>query len=319
MYSLKIEENNFQKIFDEVSSSQDIYLFSSLGINYEREYFQNKLLPKVLILYKSDYILGAMFFTVEENKDLSFFKKPIKVFWKDQATSDDQFELYQMLLSHFEQKLESREYKTINLSFDSHLFSGLQKFSPKLVNAYEAYIDLSSSEEVIKRGIRKSYRSLINWGYREMSFVRIDHGNADEALFESFRQFHIEISGKETRSKKTWDLQFEMIKSKKCYIELGFYQDQLVSGALILLGGKEAFYGVAVNNRVLMNEKKPIGHAVMRRSITHAKELSLKVFNLGHTGPDFSTEKEAAIGKFKSGLASEIKLNISFEVAVGEA
>lgn len=318
MYSLKVEEKNYQKIFNEIPLINGTYHYSELAIDYEREYFQNKLHPCSFLLCKDEKILGAMFFTLDKSGELSFFKKPIKVFWKESSASDDRFELYQILLSTLEQKLESKEIKTMKLAFDSHLFSGLEKFSPKVVNLYEAFIDLTSTEDVIKRGIRKSYRSLINWGNREMNFIRIDHDNADEKMFESFRLFHIEVSGKESRSKKTWGLQFEMVKNKKCFLELGFYQERLVSGVLVLFGDKEAFYGVAVNDRALMYEKKPIGHATIRRSITHAKELGLRSFNLGHVGPQFLSEKEAAIGKFKSGLASEIKLNTYFEVGLGD-
>ena len=319
MYSLKVIEDNFNEVISAIPEAGNTYLYSPLAIEYEKEYFANRLIPQAILLCKENTHVGVMFFTLDEEGDFSYFKRPTQVFWNTFATKDDQFELYQILLSDLEKKLELKTISSLKLEYNSFLFSGLYKFSPHIRYSYQANIDLTCSEEVIKRGIRRSYRSLINWGIREMSFVRLDHENADNVLFESFRLFHIEVSGRETRSKMTWDLQFEMIKNKMCYLELGYYQEKLVSGVLVLVGTDEAYYGVAVNDRNLMYDKKPIGHAIMRRSISHAKSLGLKNFNLGHIGPDFISEKDEAIGKFKSGLSSEINLKSYFEVVLEKA
>jgi hypothetical protein len=317
MYKLKLEESNFEKAFAEIASLGSTYLYNNYSLSYDTEYF-TKLTPKAGLFFKKDQLLGAFIFTISESKVMSFFHRPIKIFWKENITSDEKFEFCQILLTDLEQKIETKTIQKVILGFDSHLFSGLQKFPNVLEHVYEAVIDLTNSPEVIKRGIRKSFRSLVTWGNREMTFVRINKENPDEKLFEDFRNFHIQVSGKETRAKKTWEIQFEMMKVGLGFLELGYLQGELVAGALFLLGNEEAYYGVAVNNRELMLEGKGVGHTVIFRSILHCKELGMKICNLGNVGPHYPTDKDFGIAKFKRGFTSHIRLQNSFTVNAEE-
>ncbi|MBC7427493.1 MAG: hypothetical protein H7336_02705 [Bacteriovorax sp.] len=314
MYQLKIDTSNFQQYLEEIPDAKKVYAFSVKSIEYSAAYNAG-MVPRVGLLIKEEVLKGLFFYTEEDNV-MTFFNSPIKIFWKEDLGADDQFELYQVLLSFFEKKLENKEITKLSLFFDTSLFSGLQKLPFKMNSYYESFINLSCSYEIIRKGMRRSFRSLINWGNREMKFVRIDLNNCNYEAFDSFREFHIQVSGKETRSKQTWDLQFEMIKQGNAFLELGYLENKLVAGVLILVGQSEAFYGVAVNDRGLMFDKKPIGHAIMVKAIMHAKELGLKTFNLGKTGLEFANEKEEAIAKFKRGLSSEVRIQNFFEVSL---
>ena len=73
-------------------------------------------------------------------------------------------------------------------------------------------IDLGQSEVDLKRAIRKSYHSLINWGLNSMEIEIHDNSNIKWTTIERFRDLHIN-EAKETRSIHTWNKQFEAISS----------------------------------------------------------------------------------------------------------
>ena len=317
MYSLKVIEDNFKEVLSAIPAARKNYLYSPLAIQYEKEYFENRLVPSAIVLSKDNIPLGIMFYTLDSVEGFfSFFRRPVTIFWSDLITSDDQFELFQLLINTLEKKIEKKEIKKILISFDSVLFSSLQKYSPALLSDYEAVIDLNYSDENIKRGIRKRYRPLINWGKKELVTTLIDNKNFSEEMFRKFQQFHLQVAGRETRLKSTWDLQLEMIRNGEAFLLLGFYHEQLVSGVLVFLGFEEAYYAVGVNDRTLMAEKLPIGHSLMLDSILLTKKLGLKKFNIGKVGPSFSNDKERDIGNFKKGFSSAVELSSFFEVNI---
>lgn len=168
-------------------------------------------------------------------------------------------------------------------------------------------IDLTQEEEAIKRNIRKSYKSLVNQGRREMEFVYVTKDNPDRKLFESFRQFHILTAGRETRPIESWDVQFAMIEAGCSELVLGYLPEHgLVSSALFMDHGDFSSYAVAVYNRELFAEK-PLAHANVFEGIARAKARGKKWFNLGvlHSKRELS-EKEFNIVKFKKGFCSSL-------------
>ena len=74
-------------------------------------------------------------------------------------------------------------------------------------------IDLGQSEVDLKRAIRKSYHSLINWGLNSMEIEIHDNSNIKWKTIERFRDLHINEAKRETRSIDTWNKQFEAISS----------------------------------------------------------------------------------------------------------
>ena len=67
-----------------------------------------------------------------------------------------------------------------------------------------------------------------------MQLTIYDHSNITEDIIENFRKLHIKIAEKETRSQKTWAIQYKMIKAieyckamdKKKFILGDIYENQ---------------------------------------------------------------------------------------------
>lgn len=182
---------------------------------------------------------------------------------------------------------------------------------------YQQYLiaDITNEIEVIKASFRKSYRSLINKGIKLWE-CRL-HTNMSDNLIEQFRQFHINISGKETRSKKTWQIQQEMVNTAEAFfITLRDDKNCLIGAALFNTSPMQASYSVGVYDRSLF--ELPLGHVVQFKAIEYMKELGVNRYFLGNRHHLFESpspsKKQNSIGFFKEGFSNNIHIEANVTV-----
>ena len=168
-----------------------------------------------------------------------------------------------------------------------------------------AVADLAVPEQVLRAGLRKSYKSLVNWGLRNLEASVIDRDNPDYAGFCEMRDLHRAVAGRSTRSDVTWDLQFEMVVQGEAYAVVGRIGRRLVAASLIIHGERAAYYGVGIYDRALMAAGKPLSHASVFRAMLHARARGLQTFVLGDVTPR-ADSKLNSIAMFKKGFASRI-------------
>ena len=163
-----------------------------------------------------------------------------------------------------------------------------------------------------KSAIRKSYKSLINWGLKELHPQIYDKDNITWNHIESFRELHIRVAKRETRTKSSWEKQFEMVKNGDAFIIFGKINEQLVSAGFFMINGSNCYYGVSASRRDLFH--KPIFHALLWKAIIFSREIGCRWFELGeqsflnHPLNPRSTKKERAISEFKAGFGGFMKL-----------
>jgi hypothetical protein len=164
-------------------------------------------------------------------------------------------------------------------------------------------VNLNVSKAQLRSALRKSYKSLVNWGLKNLEFKILDSTNYSKEAFLKFKDFHRDVAGKSTRPDETWMIQLEMIRSREAFVILGHYLQKLVAGCLVLHNNHSAYYAVGVYDRKLMSQKLPVSHSVVFLAVEHAKEMDLKKFVLGS---DFriNSEKEKNIFRFKSGFSN---------------
>ena len=159
---------------------------------------------------------------------------------------------------------------------------------------------------------------MINWGGKNLSFKLYDQQSIQKKDINSFRQLHINAAGRETRSRKTWDLQYEMVHCGEAFMFLGELENELVTAALLPCSSMYCVYGVSASNRELF--EKPLSHALLWNSILHAKKIGCSFFEMGELqyprqGDPVPTQKELGITTFKNGFGGQIKtqLNVNWE------
>lgn len=204
--------------------------------------------------------------------------------------------------------------KTLFISPPSSFLHNFLNEESRISQIAEGRIDLSMSMELIISNTRKSYRSLINWGRRNLDLKYVTSQNFDQKLFKDFEQLHLSVAGVKTRSCESWGEQLEMIRQDKSFLILGYYQGALVTGVLVIEALGQAFYGTGVAIRSLMeDERLPLSHYPLIRSIELAKERGNLVYSLGQFSFTEKEQKIASINKFKQGFITHLEAQIAVE------
>ena len=132
----------------------------------------------------------------------------------------------------------------------------------------------------------------------------------------AFRELHILDAGRDMRSKHSWELQYKMVCEGEAFIVQGKINDDLVSSALFLHSNTTCYYSVSASKRTQFSQ--PIFHALIMKSVLHAKSLECKYYEMGeqiysNQVSVFPSNKELGISLFKSGFGGEtmVKLKIN--------
>lgn len=243
---------------------------------------------------------------------LSYWEGAIQVFLnpKTVLTPADWKAIYKDL----KKKLSARQISKANFMHHPELLNGFWDFRKSSHTVYRGSVDLKLSEDEIRSSVRKSYKSLVNWGKKNLTLKCYSSDNYSAEALEEFRQFHIKVAERETRPRETWELQGEFIQNGRGSLVHAYNSDQeLVSAIMVLFGTSEACYCVAVNDRTMMAENLPIGHWPLFSSILDCRERGAKHFDLGFIAGFDMDLKEESIAKFKKGFASKVDTEMSHE------
>lgn len=264
---------------------------------YEAYFEQAHVLFDTVVLHDGTPVL-FMPLSGSDGK-LSYFGAPARAFPVPAASEPDAeaFEALRVLLGASATERFPRLWMVEDARF------GGKVLTRELCEIAIAELDVPESE--IRRNLRKSYKSLVNWGLRNLEFSLIDRENPDYAEFCAIRDFHRTVAGRSTRSDLTWEMQFEMIRKGEGYALLGRLAGRLAAASMVTLGSRAAYYGVGIYDRELMAEGKPVGHASVFHSILHARKLGLREFILGDVTMR-GEKKLDNIALFKKGFAMRV-------------
>ncbi|MEP6616488.1 MAG: hypothetical protein ABJA57_07910 [Ginsengibacter sp.] len=218
------------------------------------------------------------------------------------------YKAYKSLFATMNEILETNDFSEIffydNDYFTSEYYSKISSTDAE----YCSYVNLVQTAEQLKSNLRKSYKSLVNWGEKNLTYVMVDASNQDHTHFTAFKEFHISTAGRKTRSERSWEIQYESLISDEAFLMIGYLSGNIVSGSLIFYGKKEAYYGVGVYDRELMKKNVAIGHYNVFASMLHAKKIGLETFQLGSIPKSSTDQKEVNIFRFKTGFSNTMKV-----------
>ncbi len=172
---------------------------------------------------------------------------------------------------------------------------------------HELFLDLRPDMVEIKRNFRKSYKSLITSGLELWYIGVLD--KVDELIWDEFRQLHLKVSGRKTRSDETWAIHLRDIGSQQAFlVYLRNKSGVMVGGGFFNFTRDEGLYAVAAYDRTMFD--KPLGHVVQYRAIEELKKRGVRWYKIGPrpypAETPTPTDKEISIGEFKQGFASHI-------------
>lgn len=204
--------------------------------------------------------------------------------------------------------------------FFSPLAQYLLRCGAKLKTHTYQLIDLDHEELFLWRDLRKSYKSLVNWGGRELRIEFMDADNADWSGMNAFRELHIRVAGRETRSVESWRNQYQWIVEGGAFLVFGWKGEDLVTVGMFTYTKSMCTYFSSASRRDLF--EKPMFHALMWRSIMRAKSLGCRWFDVNEkyffNNPIIGCqdEKLMSISEFKLGFGGALKAVVDLELGV---
>ncbi len=172
------------------------------------------------------------------------------------------------------------------------------------------FCDLTLNEPDIHRGVRKSFRSLINAGRRCMRMAYVNAANPDKFLFDAYGEFHARVAGRVTRSERSWQAMFEWIAGGGGELALAYHNDnELVAGTMTTDGSEVSYYASGVYDRDRFD--KPLAHFPVYDAILRSRGRNMRRYDLGVLMPKgVGTDKEYSIGHFKRGFATAVDMHL---------
>ena len=172
----------------------------------------------------------------------------------------------------------------------------------------ELAIDLEEDIENIWSSLRKSYKPLIN----KNSKIYSVSNNCTSEIWDMCKELHIACSGKQTRSDKTWQTQWEAIKSKQAIVYFIELNKKVIGFAYFIYDKIVASYFSAAYERENQSDQS-LGHLILWRAISDLKRKGIKKLYLGSYVIDLidGNSKISNIVSFKKGFCNLI--NVSFE------
>ena len=132
-----------------------------------------------------------------------------------------------------------------------------------------------------------------------------------------FRELHQYVSGRQTRSRKSWSLQYDMVQADEAFVITGRVEGDLVTAALFCRSHKYCYYGVSASKRELF--EKPLTHILIWRGLCYAAHRGCRYFETGtqlFQQPDVEvhSRKELNIATFKKGFGGYTAARLNMEV-----
>jgi FemAB family protein len=315
--------NAYKKFF---SNKKVAFRYSLSWLEYLNSYFSEKNVNS----------LSTLYFFLREGEVIGYW--PLTISYDDNRFSLTTFG-FSIYEPFFTNPLENRfliekcailllDLKKTNLfsriDVYSDLYSGspLNKYWDVLISqssiyqylSYDLDIDLSLDLSEIKSYFRKSYKSIVNKKYENLTYVIYDSKNITIDYWLEIKNLHHHVSGRQTRSDNTWNLQYKMIKKGHAFSTAIYNNKQIIGAALFGVSDFDAYYFVGVYERDMSNLN--LGHQSIYMAIKKSKEINIKKLNLGSLSvPSLYnklSDKELAIEKFKKGFATSFNQITTF-------
>jgi FemAB family protein len=151
----------------------------------------------------------------------------------------------------------------------------------KIDTKFSWFHNLSNEDQSIKSQLRKGSRSSVQAGIDYWLTSTMDTNNIDKNIWSEFENLHLKVSGRKTRSQKTWDLQLEQIVNGEAILVYGRDPKNfiLIGAALFVHTKHESLYAVAAYVRDEL--PMPISHAIQYVAMEYMKNNGVYWHKIG--------------------------------------
>ena len=302
--------NNRPLVYGSFFDEGVLQSFQSFSIYYKR-YFLDQYCDLSFAIFLNHQCVGYTLCS-RLNTVLTTPDGGVDIVLNKSFTEKEQKHIYKQTLDYLMNKAQAYTCSSIIIK-DASLKASLSILGEILFNrcfesrlTFEMNIPFSNfSETDFHASLRKSYKSLLSWGKKELEITCINKEHLDQKRFSSFQEFHKKISKKVTRSQETWDGQYQMIQGGFGELILATYKGELAAGSLFADYGKTSLYFTGVYERDLFDFG--ISHFLLYDGILSAyKRHQTSRFSLGYFDTDIKDQKWYNVQFFKKGFCKEL-------------
>ena len=252
---------------------------------------------------------------------LSYYGMPLRFIGRRGLDRDTRRAAVQSALLHLDELAQAHDLHDVSVldertGGDSAIEEACRVRRAAMSPHQVAYVDLIAGPTAWRKALRKSSRSLINWGRRNLSIHYVNKEAPDRALFDHYRDFHAEVAGRVTRLEQSWNVMYEWIALGGGELILAFLEGKPIAGSMFIDGKETSIYASGVYDRAQFN--KPLAHYPVWLGIERAHARGMKILELGDVPMrGDKSEKEYHIGYFKRGFATHIDTQLVWRWRVG--
>jgi len=205
---------------------------------------------------------------------------------------------YKVMIDPLTQKLDSAQYNW--LMHHGHIDASI---STQIVK-------LNKTKEILWSNIRKGHKYNIKKGKKYYKVAVWDYNNPDYEKHELYRLMHHKVSGRITRSLKTFELQYDWLKNDEAILIGLFFDNKWIAFGYFVHLNKKAVYSSSVQDPEGIDMPAPLGHLMMWTAIEYYKKREFDLLEIGwqHYSPqifDHPSKKEIDISLFKRGFGGK--------------
>ena len=127
-------------------------------------------------------------------------------------------------------------------------------------------------------------------------------------MWDDFKNLHHKVSGKKTRSDRTWSLQYENLLSNNAIFLYVTDNNKIISGAYFDTSRDEANYSVSVSDDYA--KKNYINSLIIFEAIKILKKRKVLYLRLGQYENQLNTDlKQININRFKLSFSNSIVIS----------
>jgi hypothetical protein len=309
--------NDFAAAFDrwranaEFAGVDDDPVYGAFGHAYYPTVFEERRRKASFAVTEGDKPLAIVQCTSGDD-EFDYFGAPVRVVFRDGLSKDKIDRVASAAFVRIDALAGFGRHRRVAVRDDSNL-NNLSPLGKQCLNRRAAaalrltgLCRLDQGEVGIRRSLRKSFRSLVNWGQRNLRLVSIDAKNPDCALFKAYQDFHTVVARRITRPQASWRAMFNWIAQGGGELILGYLGDELVAGTMVVDSAVHSYYASGVYDRNRFNQ--PLAHWPLFNVMLHSMSRGKQMFVLGDLPlPGAASDKEIAIGYFKRGFATDIQ------------
>lgn len=183
-----------------------------------------------------------------------------------------------------------------------------------------AVAELDGGEAALHRGLRKSFRSLVNWGRENLTMTYVNADNPDRVAFDAFCAFHARVSGGQNYPDAYWQVFWNALTKGRGELSLAGLKDgpSLACATFTADGAQAAYYASGVYDRDLFD--KPLAHFPVFDAMARAARRGVATYDLGEIVPRGAgaPDKDVQIGFFKKGFVERCRLTLTWTLHAPE-